>query len=209
MSSGFYCFHRWREVVSATWPCQELCDCMACTRALSQQALPLPRGTTPAEEGPRQQLVPSCKLGARSSMLPARLWQSGNDCYRCHCILGPKVLEGGNWGQSEYTVWEVYNSPEQERKEHGGNQSRYLPEHNMRTMQRQLGCRVWFLMPLNPKVAPDGRCSHWFVSYTKAQNRCGLAWIYGELNSEYLAAICEVVRRISKEIQDSRILVAG
>ena len=108
--SGYYCFHHWREVVSATWPCQELCACVMCTQALSEQTLPLPRGTTPAEEGPHRQLrvpqpwqLPSCKLGARSSMLPddsdaspadqtstsgstSRLRQSGTDWCRCHCV---------------------------------------------------------------------------------------------------------------------------
>ena len=47
----------------------------------------------------------------------SRLRQTGSDLFVCHRVLGPKVLEGVNFGQSEYTVWEVYNSPEQERKE--------------------------------------------------------------------------------------------
>ena len=40
VSSGYYCFHHWREVVSATWPFQELCACEECTQALQVQALP-------------------------------------------------------------------------------------------------------------------------------------------------------------------------
>ena len=212
MRSGYYCIHHWREVVSATWPLQELCACVRCTQTLQVQALPC---------APQPCQVPSCKLGTQDSgrvhtASAGATVSAGTGSLVCRRVRA-KVLEGGNFGRSEYTVWEVFDSPEQGKQEphlfvwlHGAHQRRYLPQCAMQTMQRKLGCRILFLMPLNPEgVAPDGRCSHWFVSYTKAQNRRGLAWIYGESNSEYLAAICEVVRGISREMQASRILVGG
>ena len=217
--SGYYCFNHWRQVVSATWTCQELCDCMLCSQALLNEEIPGPPSTK-QPPGNTSSVVPPPPPPGASAASPAdesstfgsssRLWPSGTHWCYCDRVEGPMVLEGRNFKEGEYTVWEAFDSPEQVAQEpylfvwlHGADGGGYLPTDTMSTMQRHLQRRTFFLLPRSP------RCCDWGVSYTKKQNKNGLGWVYGKLNTEYLSLICGVVHRISITIKAIRVLVAG
>ena len=86
---------------------------------------------------------------------------------------------------------------------------RELPTSDLRTIQRRLRRRTFFLVPLSPTPGPDGRLFDWGVSYTKKQNKNGLGWVFGEFSTEYLTAITDVVRTSSEEVGACRVLVCG
>lgn len=92
---------------------------------------------------------------------------------------------------------------------HGHDGGAVIPTGNLRTMHRRLYHRTFFVVPVSPQPAPDGRRFFWGVSYTKAQNKNGLGFVFGELHTEYLGALSGLVRRVSRSVGASRVLVAG
>ena len=83
-----------------------------------------------------------------------------------------------------------------------------IPTGNLLTMQRRIGRRIFFLVPLSPK-GKDGLRFYWGLSYTKSQNKNGNGFIFGKLNDEYLSALTKLVRVFSHECKASHVIVSG
>jgi len=124
-------------------------------------------------------------------------------------------VEGEGFGESTYTLYEACSPPQVDEVPylylwlHGADGGGDLPTDNIRTMQKRLRRRTYFLVPLSPKAAKDGRRFFWGVCYTKAQNKNDLGYIFGEFHEGYLAALTGVARQISNEVEACRVFVGG
>ncbi|CAE8628085.1 unnamed protein product [Polarella glacialis] len=125
------------------------------------------------------------------------------------------VLQGEGFGKSACTTYEVCDVAQRGEAPylfvwlHGADGGGGIPEKDMQTMQRRLGRRTVFFVPMNPSAASDGLRFFWGVSYTKKQNKNALGFVFGEFHQEYLDALTGAVRQAKLEVNASRVLVGG
>jgi pimeloyl-ACP methyl ester carboxylesterase len=62
---------------------------------------------------------------------------------------------------------------------------------------------------MSPKAGRDGRRFFWGQAYTKAENKNGYGYIFGNFVSEYLQAVTDLVQETSREVCAERVVVAG
>lgn len=119
------------------------------------------------------------------------------------------------WGFSPYSIFEA-STKDQEHLDpylfvwlHGADGGSELPTTDMATMHRHIGHRVFFLVPQSPKPSFGGYRFYWGVRYTKAQNKNGFGFIFGDICDEYLDVFTQVVRELAVEVGACRTIIAG
>lgn len=123
-------------------------------------------------------------------------------------------LRGESFGQSSFTLYEACSPDLQEERPcvvvwlHGQDMG-HIPLTDIRTMQRRLGRRVVCLVPRNPELEGNHRRFLWALGYTKAQNRNGLGFVYGELDAAYLESLNSVIRELAEEVSASHVVLCG
>jgi len=123
-------------------------------------------------------------------------------------------LADGAFGVSRYTLYEV--CPESLRNEppilmvwlHGLDMS-VITDPELRSFQKHFGRKLLCLAMRNPSDAPDGRSFIWGLGYTKAQNRNGWGFIYGEICPTYLCSLCDLVREIVSHMGAEKAVAMG
>jgi len=123
-------------------------------------------------------------------------------------------LPGTTYGVSTYKVYESCHGVPPNQPPilvtwlHGADMGD-IPSSDLRSIQRHLKRRCFFVVPMNPKAADDGRRFFWGVSYTKAQNKRVLGFIFGEPHDPFLADLCNLISEVAEEVDAYRIYVAG
>eukprot|EP00931_Biecheleriopsis_adriatica_P060545 TRINITY_DN36372_c0_g1_i2.p1 TRINITY_DN36372_c0_g1~~TRINITY_DN36372_c0_g1_i2.p1 ORF type:complete len:1223 (+),score=250.52 TRINITY_DN36372_c0_g1_i2:26-3694(+) len=123
-----------------------------------------------------------------------RLWSSG-------------ALTGETFGHSPYKVYRVASRKRSAERPKlvvwlHALDFEDIPETKLLCMFEHIGCHeVYFLVPLNPKGGSSGLRFLWGVSYSKAQNRNNLAFVFGELHRPYLDDLCALIRKVSFEVK--------
>ena len=123
-------------------------------------------------------------------------------------------LHGTTYGESTYKVNESChdvppNQPPILVTWLLGGELGEIPFLDLCSIQRHLKRRCVFIVPMNPKAADDGRRFFWGVSYTKAQNKRALGFIFGEPHDPFLEDLCSLIAYVAQEVDANRIYVAG
>lgn len=84
-----------------------------------------------------------------------------------------------------------------------------IPKGDLAVMQNRLGRPTYFLVPMNPGLAQDGRRFFWGVAYTKAENKNSLGFVFGHRHPGFLEALTCKIRQFSAALQPDRVLVCG
>mmetsp|Transcript_41353 Transcript_41353/g.95790 ORF Transcript_41353/g.95790 Transcript_41353/m.95790 type:complete len:576 (+) Transcript_41353:150-1877(+) len=123
-------------------------------------------------------------------------------------------LVGESYGESAYTLYEVVQ-PEQHESApcllvwlHGQDMG-HIPPCDIRTMQQRLGRHAFCFVPRNPEVAGNARRFLWGLGYTKAQNKNGLGFVFGTLDSAYLDCLTGAIRSVASKVAASHVIVCG
>ena len=123
-------------------------------------------------------------------------------------------LHGTTFGESTYNVYESCHDVPPKQPPilvtwlHGGELGE-IPSSDLCSIQRNLKRRCVFIVPMSPKAADDGRRFDWKVSYTKAQNKRALGFIFGEPHNPFLEGLCCLIAYFAQEVDAYRIYVAG
>jgi len=126
-------------------------------------------------------------------------------------------LEGAGFGPSTYSIYEADSGVPEGKKEeapyffvwlHGADMGDISPS-DLENIQRHLGRRTFFMVPLNPKPSSDGLRFNWGVAYTKAQNKNSLGFVFGKLHAGYLEALTSAISDRAHEVDAERVLVSG
>lgn len=123
-------------------------------------------------------------------------------------------LHGADYGLCTYMILQAF-SPGQESDKpvvvlwlHGADMSE-IPRANLCTIQSRLRRRVFFVVPMSPKVHQDGRRFNWGLSFTKAQNKNVQGFIFGELCKPFLDDLTRLVKELAAEVSAQRVLGFG
>lgn len=123
-------------------------------------------------------------------------------------------LGGASYGLCTYKIFESHGAGQEADQPvllvwlHGADMGE-VPQLDLLRIRKRLGRRTYFLVPMNPKAADDGRRFCWGVAYTKAQNRNQQGFIFGEPCQPFLADLCGVVKSLAEEVSAARVFCFG
>jgi len=123
-------------------------------------------------------------------------------------------LEGESYGECSWKLYEV--CPPGWQNEEAclfvwlhGQDNVHLDSHDMQTMQRRIGRRLFCLVPRNPELYGGSKRFLWGLGYTRVQNRGGLGFVFGELDIGFLDAMCGLVQESSQATGAKQVVICG
>lgn len=129
-------------------------------------------------------------------------------------LLRSAELRGESYGSTSYKLYEGPPSATPTGPTvlfvwmHGADNSD-IPASDLLRIGERMRHHTHFLVPMSPKVSPDGYRFNWGLRFTKAQNKDGLGFIYGEMHEPYLNDLCDLVRSVREEVCAERVCVCG
>lgn len=121
---------------------------------------------------------------------------------------------GESYGIVSYKLYEAWEEGKRQERPllmmwlHGADDGD-IAQRDLLAMLRHLGRKTYFLVPLNPKGGQNGLKFMWGVSFTKAQNKNQLGFIYGEIHEPLLQDMCSLVSSVSVEVSATHVCAAG